>query len=57
MFLILNDKEMPLTDWFDFSSSYVQRVLKDLPKRGTKAPWHTKPWYLSDYSCNFHRKI
>lgn len=47
---VLNDKDMPLTDWFDFSSSYVQRVLKNLPKRGTKAPWHTKPWYLSDYT-------
>jgi cation diffusion facilitator CzcD-associated flavoprotein CzcO len=54
---LLKDKEMPLQDWFDFSSSYVQRVIKDLPKRGTKAPWLTKPWYLSDYTTIKYRKL
>jgi monooxygenase len=54
---ILNDKEMPLQDWFDFSSSYVQRVIKNLPKRGTKAPWLTTPWYLSDYTTIKYSKL
>jgi monooxygenase len=54
---ILNDKDMPVQDWFDFSSSYVQRVIKDLPKRGTKAPWLTTPWYVSDYTTIKYSKL
>jgi monooxygenase len=54
---ILKDKDMPVQDWFDFSSSYVQRVIKDLPKRGTKAPWLTTPWYVSDYTTIKYSKL
>jgi cation diffusion facilitator CzcD-associated flavoprotein CzcO len=54
---ILKDKDMPVQDWFDFSSSYVQRVIKNLPKRGTKAPWLTTPWYVSDYTTIKYSKL
>ena len=54
---VQNDKNLKLLDWFDFSSSYVQRVIKNLPKRGDKAPWLTKHFYLSDYTTIKYSKL
>jgi monooxygenase len=54
---VQNDKDLVLHDWFDFSSSFIQRVIKDLPKRGDKAPWRTTPWYLSDYTTIKYSKL
>jgi monooxygenase len=54
---VQNDKSLVLHDWFDFSSSFIQRVIKDLPKRGDKAPWRTKQWYLSDYTTIKYSKL
>jgi monooxygenase len=54
---VQNDKSLVLHDWFDFTSSFIQRVIKDLPKRGDKAPWRTKQWYLADYTTIKYSKL
>lgn len=40
-----DEKATPL---FDFTSGYVQRVIKTLPKSGTKAPWRVAQNYVYD---------
>lgn len=38
----------PKEDFFNFTSGYVQRVIKQLPKSGTKAPWKVYQNYIYD---------
>jgi monooxygenase len=44
----LTDPAMPLEEWSDFSSGYIQRAAHLFPKRGTKAPWKLKQNYIHD---------
>jgi cation diffusion facilitator CzcD-associated flavoprotein CzcO len=44
----LDDPDMPLQPWSDFSSGYIQRSIHLFPKRGAKAPWLLKQNYVHD---------
>jgi cation diffusion facilitator CzcD-associated flavoprotein CzcO len=43
-----DDAPMALEPWVDFSSSYFQRALDQLPKQGSKKPWKLNQNYLAD---------
>jgi cation diffusion facilitator CzcD-associated flavoprotein CzcO len=44
----LTEADMEIEPWLDFSSGYVQRALKVLPKQGAKTPWKVHQNYAMD---------
>jgi monooxygenase len=44
----LDDPGMPTRPFLDFGSGYVQRVIDQLPKQGSGAPWLTSMGYAND---------
>lgn len=44
----VDDADMALQPWVDFSSGYFQRAIDQLPKQGTKKPWKLNHNYLTD---------
>jgi monooxygenase len=44
----LDDPEMPTRPFLGFSAGYVQRVIDQLPKQGSGAPWLTSMGYTAD---------
>jgi monooxygenase len=44
----LPEEQMEIEPWLDFSSGYVQRALKILPKQGAKTPWKVHQNYALD---------
>jgi cation diffusion facilitator CzcD-associated flavoprotein CzcO len=53
----LTDPDMPLAEWADFSSGYIQRSLHLFPKRGMKAPWLLKQNYIHDLLTLRHGRV
>jgi monooxygenase len=49
--------EMEIEPWLDFSSGYVQRALKILPKQGTKTPWKVHQNYALDLVALRYGKV
>ena len=45
---MVQDPDMELLPFLDFSSGYVQRFIDQMPKSGTKAPWKLKQNYIFD---------
>ncbi len=45
---VVQDPDMELLPFLDFSSGYVQRFIDQMPKSGTKAPWKLKQNYIFD---------
>ena len=43
-----HEPDMELEPLIDFTSGYIQRALKTLPKQGSKAPWKSYQNYLLD---------
>jgi len=44
----VTDPSMPTRPLLDFGAGYVQRVIDQLPRRGTTAPWTVSMNYLAD---------
>jgi cation diffusion facilitator CzcD-associated flavoprotein CzcO len=53
----LTDPDMPLAEWVDFTSGYIQRSAHLFPKRGMKAPWLLKQNYVHDLVTLRHGKV
>jgi monooxygenase len=49
--------EMEIEPWLDFSSGYVQRALKILPKQGAKTPWKVHQNYALDLVALRYGKV
>jgi monooxygenase len=47
-------EEIPVVD---FSSGYVQRALKDLPRQGSRAPWRLHQNYIRDLLTLRHKPL
>jgi hypothetical protein len=43
-----DDPTMGTRPLMDFSAGYVQRAIADLPKQGTREPWHLAMSYYQD---------
>ncbi len=52
-----NDPSVKEIPFLDFSSGYVTRALKYLPKQGSKAPWRLYQNYLMDILSIRHGKL
>jgi monooxygenase len=48
---------MEIEPWLDFSSGYVQRALKILPKQGAKTPWKVHQNYALDLVALRYGKV
>jgi cation diffusion facilitator CzcD-associated flavoprotein CzcO len=44
----LNEPDLEVEPWLDFSSGYVQRALEVLPRQGAKKPWKVHQNYALD---------
>ena len=53
----LPEGEMEIEPWLDFSSGYVQRALKILPKQGAKTPWKVHQNYALDLVALRYGKV
>jgi monooxygenase len=42
------DASMPTVPFSRFASGYIQRVIGQLPRQGTRAPWRISPTYTAD---------
>jgi cation diffusion facilitator CzcD-associated flavoprotein CzcO len=49
--------EMEIEPWLDFSSGYVQRALKILPKQGARTPWKVHQNYALDLVALRYGKV
>jgi cation diffusion facilitator CzcD-associated flavoprotein CzcO len=53
----LPEGQMEIEPWLDFSSGYVQRALKILPKQGAKTPWKVHQNYALDLVALRYGKV
>ncbi|WP_165189342.1 flavin-containing monooxygenase [Caulobacter soli] len=53
----LPEGEMEIEPWLDFSSGYVQRALKILPRQGAKTPWKVHQNYAKDLVALRYGKV
>ncbi len=53
----LNDDSIKPEPAVDFTSGYIQRALKDLPKQGSKLPWRVNQNYIKDIKMFRYGKI
>ena len=51
------DSDVGFEPWLDFSSGYVQRALKILPKQGAKTPWKVHQNYALDLVALRYGKV